>query len=135
MLSGLTNLELLVVALDDSVSTGPLPFMPGLKQLILTDVNDKLVLNDQFLSENKSLERLIIIESKRIDFSVLALWTFLFGLLFGTIKHLSKSIIPSLIAGPQGHCYSPPILYKYFCVLSISEFLSIAGVAHIPESI
>ena len=33
-----------------------------------------------------------------IDISILAFWTFLFGLLFGTIKHLSKSIIPSLIA-------------------------------------
>jgi membrane protease YdiL (CAAX protease family) len=33
-----------------------------------------------------------------IDISNLAFWTFLFGLLFGTIKHLSKSILPSLIA-------------------------------------
>ena len=31
--------------------------------------------------------------------------------------------------------YSRPILYKYFCVLIITEFLKIAGVAHIPESI
>lgn len=33
-----------------------------------------------------------------IDVSYLALWTFLFGLLFGTIKHFTKSILPSLIA-------------------------------------
>jgi membrane protease YdiL (CAAX protease family) len=33
-----------------------------------------------------------------IDIPNLALWTFLFGLLFGTIRHLSKSIIPSLLA-------------------------------------
>jgi membrane protease YdiL (CAAX protease family) len=33
-----------------------------------------------------------------IDILSLALWTFLFGLLFGTIRHLSKSILPSLIA-------------------------------------
>jgi membrane protease YdiL (CAAX protease family) len=32
-----------------------------------------------------------------IDILKLAFWTFLFGLLFGTIKHLSKSIFPSLI--------------------------------------
>lgn len=33
-----------------------------------------------------------------IDIPNLAFWTLLFGLLFGTIKHLSKSILPSLIA-------------------------------------
>lgn len=33
-----------------------------------------------------------------INIPNLAFWTFLFGLLFGTIKHLSKSILPSLIA-------------------------------------
>ena len=33
-----------------------------------------------------------------IDVLNLAFWTFLFGLLFGTIKHLTKSIVPSLIA-------------------------------------
>lgn len=36
--------------------------------------------------------------SAAIDIPHLALWTFLFGLLFGTIRHLSKSILPSLIA-------------------------------------
>jgi membrane protease YdiL (CAAX protease family) len=36
--------------------------------------------------------------SSGIDIPDLALWTFLFGLLFGTIKHLSKSLLPSLIA-------------------------------------
>jgi membrane protease YdiL (CAAX protease family) len=33
-----------------------------------------------------------------IDIPNLAFWTFLFGLLFGTIRHLSKSILPSMIA-------------------------------------
>jgi membrane protease YdiL (CAAX protease family) len=33
-----------------------------------------------------------------IDIPNLAFWTFLFGLLFGTIRHISKSILPSLIA-------------------------------------
>jgi membrane protease YdiL (CAAX protease family) len=33
-----------------------------------------------------------------IDIPFLAFWTFLFGLLFGTIKHLSGSIVPSLVA-------------------------------------
>lgn len=33
-----------------------------------------------------------------IDIFILAFWTFMFGLLFGAIKHLSNSIIPPLIA-------------------------------------
>lgn len=33
-----------------------------------------------------------------IDVGFLALWTFLAGILFGTIRHLSKSLIPSLSA-------------------------------------
>jgi membrane protease YdiL (CAAX protease family) len=33
-----------------------------------------------------------------IDIPNLAFWTFLFGILFGTIKHLSKSIVPPLLA-------------------------------------
>jgi membrane protease YdiL (CAAX protease family) len=33
-----------------------------------------------------------------VDVLNLAFWTFLFGLLFGSIKHITKSILPSLIA-------------------------------------
>jgi membrane protease YdiL (CAAX protease family) len=33
-----------------------------------------------------------------IDVYNLAFWTFLFGLMFGTVRHLTKSIIPSLVA-------------------------------------
>lgn len=33
-----------------------------------------------------------------IDVATLAVWTFLIGILFGTIKHVSKSIFPSVIA-------------------------------------
>ncbi len=33
-----------------------------------------------------------------IDVLNLAFWTFLFGLLFGSIKHITKSILPSMIA-------------------------------------
>jgi hypothetical protein len=71
LLSGLTSLELLVATFDDSVNTGPLPAMPGLKHLFLAKGNDKVILNDKFLSENRSLERITIMESKRIDFSLL----------------------------------------------------------------
>lgn len=71
LLSGLTNLEILVTTLDDSVNTGPLPAMTGLKHLFLSKGNEKIVLDDKFLSENKLLERMTIMESKRIDFSLL----------------------------------------------------------------
>jgi hypothetical protein len=71
LLATLTNLELLVATLDDSVSIGTLPVLPRLKNLLLAKVNDKLVLNDKFLSENKSVESMTIMESKRIDFSLL----------------------------------------------------------------
>jgi hypothetical protein len=71
LLSQLTNLELLVVTLNDSVNNGPLPAMPALKYLFLTEVNKNVVLDDKFLSENKSLERLAIMETARIDFSLL----------------------------------------------------------------
>jgi membrane protease YdiL (CAAX protease family) len=33
-----------------------------------------------------------------IDVVNLGIWTFLFGIIFGTVKHYSKSIIPSLVA-------------------------------------
>ena len=33
-----------------------------------------------------------------IDIGFLALWTFIAGILFGTIKHFSKSILPPLVA-------------------------------------
>jgi len=71
LLSGLTKLELLVAELDDSVNTGPLPSLPALKHLFFTKVNDKIVMNDKFLSENRSLERITIMESEKIDFSLL----------------------------------------------------------------
>jgi len=71
LLSGLTNLEILVTTLDDSVNTGPLPAMPGLRHLFLSKGNEKVVMDDKFLSENKLLERMTIMELKRIDFSLL----------------------------------------------------------------
>ena len=68
MLSGLTNLELLMVSLSDSIYTIPLPAMPRLKQLILTDNKDDVILSDDFLINNKQLERLIICESGKFNF-------------------------------------------------------------------
>lgn len=71
LLSGLTNLEILVTTLNDSVNTGPLPAIPGLKHLFLSKGDEKVVLDDKFLSENRLLERMTFADSKRIDFSLL----------------------------------------------------------------
>ena len=47
-----------------------------------------------------------------IDIGFLALWTFIAGLLFGTLKHFSKNIIPPLIA------------HALFDILVYAEFIS-----------
>jgi len=70
-LSGLTNLEVLMITLNDSVITDPLPAMPQLKQLFLTDLDDDIVLTDNFLINNKQIERLIIQTSGSLDISML----------------------------------------------------------------
>jgi hypothetical protein len=71
LLSSLTNLEILVALLDDSAKIEPLPAMPKLKHLLLSSANDKLNLDDKFLSENRTLESITIMDSKRINCSIL----------------------------------------------------------------
>jgi len=70
-LSRLTNLEILMVTLNDSVITDPLPSMPELKQLFLTELDDDVVLPENFLTNNKQIERLIIQTSGSLDISIL----------------------------------------------------------------
>ena len=70
-LSRLTNLEILMITLNDSVITGPLPPMPELKQLFLTELDKDVVLADNFLMNNKQIERLIIQTSGIMDISIL----------------------------------------------------------------
>jgi len=70
-LSRLTNLEILMITLNDSVITGPLPPMPELKQLLLTEIDDDVVLTDNFLINNKQIERVIIQTSGILDISIL----------------------------------------------------------------
>ena len=69
LLSGLNNLELLSVSLSDSIYTFPLPAMPGLKQLILAGIKKNVVTSDDFLINNKQIEKLTIKESGRFNFS------------------------------------------------------------------
>jgi membrane protease YdiL (CAAX protease family) len=48
----------------------------------------------------------------RIDIGFLALWTFVAGLIFGSLKHFSKSVLPSAIA------------HALFDILVYAEFIS-----------
>ncbi len=70
-LSKLTNLEMLMISLTDSVIIDPLPFMPELKQLFLTEINDNVALTNDFLVNNEQIEKLVIQKSGNLDLSIL----------------------------------------------------------------
>ena len=70
ILSGLKNLEILAISLEDSAVYGPLPYMPELKQIFLTDINDDIVLTD-FLKNNKQVRRILIQKYGSFDLSML----------------------------------------------------------------
>ena len=71
LLSGLKNLELLAVSFTDSVLTKPLPELPGLKQLVLSDLDKNQELPGNFLVNNKQLERIIIQKPWKFNLSLL----------------------------------------------------------------
>ena len=71
LLSGLTNLELLLVALNDTIFDTPLPEMPRLNQLILINSKNKLSSSSALLSSNKRLERLAIAGDNILDLTIL----------------------------------------------------------------
>ncbi len=70
ILSGLKNLEILAISLEDSVVYDPLPSMPELKQLFLTDIDDDIMLTD-FLKNNKQIGRVFIQKYGSFDLSML----------------------------------------------------------------
>jgi hypothetical protein len=71
LLSGQTSLQFLLVPLNDSVYTIPLPSMPGLKQLVLTCDDVSAIQTDDFLINNRQLERLTIMGSGKFDLSLI----------------------------------------------------------------
>jgi hypothetical protein len=71
MMSGLTHLEILMVSLEDSVINDPLPSMPELKQLFLTDLGKNDAITNNFLINNKQIERVFIQKPGVLDFSIL----------------------------------------------------------------
>jgi len=71
ILSGLSTLGFLSTCLTDSVYTIPLPAMPDLKQLILTDVKEDAISTEDFLINNRQLERLTIMGSGNLNLSLI----------------------------------------------------------------
>ncbi len=71
MLSKITGLEILMVSLEDSVITDPLPALPSLKQIFLSNIGKDVTLSDNFLANNRQIERLIIQRNGSIDFALL----------------------------------------------------------------
>ena len=71
LLSGLTTLRFLSASLNDSVYTLPLPALPELKQLILSDVIEDAVIADDFLINNKQIERLRIMGSGKFNLKLI----------------------------------------------------------------
>jgi hypothetical protein len=70
-LSKLTNLETLMVSLEDSVITDPLPPMPALKQLFIAGTKANPVLTNNFLINNKQIERVTIQNFGTLDLLIL----------------------------------------------------------------
>jgi len=71
IVSGLASLEILMMSLEDSVINDPLPSMPGLKQLLLTELDEDIVLTNNFLINNKQIEQVFFQKPGSIDFSIL----------------------------------------------------------------
>ncbi len=71
LLSGLTTLRFLSASLIDSSYTLPLPAMPALKQLILSEVILDDIKADDFLINNKQIERLRIMGSGKFSLKLI----------------------------------------------------------------
>jgi hypothetical protein len=71
ILSGLTSLRFLLVSLNDSVYTTPLPAMPQLKQLVITCDDVNAIKTDDFLINNRQIERLTIMGPGKFDLSLI----------------------------------------------------------------
>jgi hypothetical protein len=58
-LSGLKNIEVLGIELEDSLITTALPYLPKLKQVLITDSKSMLIATD-FFKNNTQIERLMV---------------------------------------------------------------------------
>jgi hypothetical protein len=91
-LSMLNNLEILMVSLNDSIIVDPLPTMPELKQLFLTDIKKNVALTNDFLVNNKQIEKVIIQKEGRLDLTLL-----------NPLEHLKELVVngPDEIKNPE----------------------------------
>ena len=71
LLSTQTGLEILLIHPGDSVINEPLPPIPLLKQIFLTDIGTNAVLTNDFLSNNRQIERVIIQKGGSLDLALL----------------------------------------------------------------
>jgi len=70
-LAELTGLQMLFAEAGDSLLTDPLPAMPSLKHLALTDINEHAVITGDLLINNKQLERIGLGKEGILDLSLL----------------------------------------------------------------
>lgn len=70
-LASLTGLKVLIASAGDSLLTDPLPAMPSLKHLALTEIEEHAVISGDLLIHNKQLERVGLGKEGAIDFSLL----------------------------------------------------------------
>lgn len=71
ILSGLTNLEVLMITPKDSVVNDPLPALPSLKQVFILNMDEKVILTNDLLTNNSQIEKVIIVKSGLLDLSIL----------------------------------------------------------------
>lgn len=71
ILTGLNSLGFLSAYLPDSLYTIPLPAMPNLKHLFLTDVNEDAIKSADLLANNRQIERLTILGSGNFNLSLI----------------------------------------------------------------
>jgi hypothetical protein len=72
LLAGLDEIKILMISPEDSLIAGPLPPMPTLEQLFLTEMSGKQVLPDDLLKNNKQIKRIVLEEPGNFDLSILA---------------------------------------------------------------
>jgi hypothetical protein len=68
-LNNLKKLELLSISLDDTLYSIPLPAMPMLKQLIVSEMNANRTIGKDFLKNNPQIEHLVLMTKDSIDIS------------------------------------------------------------------
>jgi hypothetical protein len=70
-LEGLTNIETLILSIKDTLPVIPLPALPKLKKLYLSEISDEVLSDKDFLVNNPQIESILISNSGIVDFDFL----------------------------------------------------------------